>query len=188
MCDGDHRLSTLAQGKSRELRNAVFRGDVLDHRARRGLRRPAGDERQDVALALAVLCHARRVDADEALAALGAERTLEEVHLSADAGKLTGAGGLGIFLPHEVKLHAAVDADNVFHRADAGWIMDVVKIAGVEQVRIFAQPVVQLVRTHRKVPCGATRVELLACVRELACLIEREECVADRARVTAEVF
>ena len=92
MRDGSHRLGALAQRLAGKACDAVLGRDILDHRARGGNRAAAGDGGKDVALALAVLCHTGRVDADEALAALGAVRPLEEVHLAADAGELAKAG------------------------------------------------------------------------------------------------
>ena len=186
--DGGHRLGALAQGLAGKARDAVLGRDILDHRARRGDRAAAGDGGKDVALALAVLRKARRVDADEALAALGAVRPLEEVHLAADAGELARAGALGIFLPHEVELHAAVDADDAAELRDALDGVDVVEVSRVEKLRLGVEPVVELLRAHGKVPRGKAGVELLARVRQLARLVELKERIGNGAGVAAEIL
>ena len=58
--------------------------------------------------------HLHRDGLDEiGIAALGAEGALQEVELSACAGKLPRAGSLGILLSHQIHGHTAVDADIV---------------------------------------------------------------------------
>ena len=39
---------------------------------------------------------------------------LQEIHLSADTGELSGAGRLGIFLSHQIQLDTTVDTDDIF--------------------------------------------------------------------------
>ena len=80
--------------------------------------------------------------ADKAFAALGAESALQEIHLSADAGKLAGAGRLGIFLSHQIQLDTAIDAYDIFHLTDAVWGVDVIDVSRVEELRLVIQPVI----------------------------------------------
>ena len=188
MRDGSHRLRALAQALARELSDAVLGRNVLDHRARRGDRAAGWNRGDDVALALAILGHAGGVDADEALAALRAVGPLEEIHLPADAGELAGAGALRVFLPHQVKLHAAVDADDIAQARNALDRVNVVQVAGMENIRLGVEPVVERLRAHGEVPRRAASVQLLAGIRQLAGLVELKERIADRTGVAAEVL
>ena len=79
--------------------------------------------------------------ADKALASLGAECALQEIHLSADTGELSGAGRLGIFLSHQIQLDTTVDADDIFHLTDAVRGVDVIDVSRMEELRLIIQPV-----------------------------------------------
>ena len=84
------------------------------------------------------------VRADEAFAAFGAVGAFQEIHLAADAGKLAGAGGFAVLLAHQVHLHAAVDGDHVLQARDPRGVVDIIEVAGPEQVRALREPVVQV--------------------------------------------
>ena len=80
--------------------------------------------------------------ADKALASLGAECALQEIHLSADTGELSGAGRLGIFLSHQIQLDTTVDTDDIFHLTDAVRGVDVIDVSRMEELRLIIQPVI----------------------------------------------
>ena len=46
--------------------------------------------------------------------------------------------------------------------------MDIVEISRVEKLRIFCDPVIELLRAHCEVPCGETGVEFFLCICELS--------------------
>ena len=92
--------------------------------------------------------------------------------MSTDAGELAGSRGLSILLTHQVKLHAAIDADDILHGSDALRIMDIIEVSRVEKLRIFRDPVIEFLRSHREIPGGETGVKFFLCVCELSCFPE----------------
>ena len=88
--------------------------------------------------------------------------------MSTDAGELAGSRGLSILLTHQVKLHAAIDADDILHGSDALRIMDIIEISRVEKFRILRDPVIELLGAHREVPCGETGIEFFLRICELS--------------------
>ena len=105
--------------------------------------------------------------ADKALAALGAEGPFEEIQLASGAGELAAAGRLGIFLSHQIQLHAAVDADEMSHAAHALGGVDVVYVGRVEEIWLGVQPVVELLRSHGQVPGTESAVKLFFLIVQL---------------------
>ena len=72
MGNGDHGLCPFLEGQAGEICDAVFCCHILDEGAGSGNHAATGDKGHDVALEIALLILAGRVEADEALAALGA--------------------------------------------------------------------------------------------------------------------
>ena len=85
----------------------------------------------------------------------------QEIHLATDAGELAGSCGLSILLTHKVKLHAAIDADDILHGSDALRIMDIIEVSRVEKLRILRDPVIEFLRIPLRVPGGESRCQIL---------------------------
>ena len=104
----------------------VFSDDVVDSRTRCRDDRASREGRFDQGFDMAVLEFTRRMDADEALAAVGCECALGEVELAAGAADLLIASRFRVDLAIEVEVDAAVDGDEFI---DAGDNADVVDVA-----------------------------------------------------------
>ena len=63
-----------------------------------------------------------------------------------------------------------------------------VHISGIEPLRLILQPVVQLMRTHGKVPGGIPRIHFLPGVGQLPRLVDRQKRITDGARPAAQVL
>ena len=167
--------------------NAVFRRHILDHGPRRAGGASRRDEGDDIGDQRSVLRFSGRRQADISPAALGAEGALQEVELSACAGKLPRAGSLGILLSHQIHGHTAVDADIVFQLSDPRRIMDIVQAVRAAQRRMVLKPVKKLRGSGGKVPGHESPVEGFVRSGQLSRLEHCHVGIADGAGMASQI-
>ena len=111
MCDGDDLLGTLPGVQTLQVDHAVLGDQVLNGGTGVGADGAVGQGGDDAGLQLAVLALHGGGQADEGLTALGQVSAHDEVQLTAGAGDVLDAGGLGVHLAEQVQVDDVVDGD-----------------------------------------------------------------------------
>ena len=128
-----------------------------------------------------------RRNRDDRLAAFGARRAAQEIHLPADAAVELVADGVGADLPGEIDLQRGIDGDHVVVAGDASGIVDIG--GGVKfEDGIVVDKVKQLPGAESEAHDDLARLEVLALAGDDTGFNQRDDAVGNQFAVYAEIF
>ena len=162
----DHRSRSLAQRLSIQVRNAVLRHDVADMRTGGHYTRALLQEAYDLAVSLL----GGRGHGDDGLSTLAARRSVDEVHLAAEAAEDLRTDGVADHLTGDVDLDRGVHGHHLRHLGDYERVVREAHVAdqhrGVVVHELVArhEPLnaqLRLLRSHDEAGGGTARVHRL---------------------------